>query len=259
MIVIKNLYKSFDGFEVLKGINLVIETGEAVAIMGRSGTGKSVLVKHIVRLLRPTKGEVYVDGVRVDNADEKTLMEVRKKFGYVFQMGALFDFYTIEQNLYLPLYERGIRLSKQELRKKAAAVLERVGLDERVLDLYPDELSGGMRKRAAIARAIITQPKYIIYDEPTTGLDPITADLINDLIADLNEELHTTTIVITHDLRCAFKTTHRIVLLYDGRIVFEGTPEEALRSDVEEVKRFIQAFGIRELVEEGENPPQATG
>ncbi len=247
MIVIRNLHKSFDGFEVLKGINLTIETGEAISIMGRSGTGKSVLVKHIVRLLRPTKGEVYVDGVRVDNADEKTLMEVRRKFGYVFQMGALFDFYTIEQNLYLPLYERGIKLTRKELRKKAAAVLEKVGLDERVLDLYPDELSGGMRKRASIARAIITEPQYIIYDEPTTGLDPITADLINDLIADLNEDLHTTTIVITHDLRCAFKTTHRIVLLHEGKIVFEGTPDEALKSDVTEVKKFIETFGIREL------------
>ncbi len=247
MIVIRNLHKSFDGFEVLRGINLTIETGEAVSIMGRSGTGKSVLVKHIVRLLKPTKGEVYVDGIRVDNADEKTLMEVRKKFGYVFQMGALFDFYTIEQNLYLPLYERGMRFTKGEFRRKAARVLERVGLDERVLDLYPDELSGGMRKRASIARAIITEPEYIIYDEPTTGLDPITADLINDLIADLNEELHTTTIVITHDLRCAFKTTHRIVLLHEGKIVFEGTPEDALKSDVPEVRKFIETFGIREL------------
>ncbi len=247
MIVIKELYKRFGNYEVLKGINLRIDDGESIAIMGRSGTGKSVLVKHIVGLLKPTKGEVHVDGVRIDRADGKTLMRIRKNFGYVFQMGALFDFYNVYQNLALPLYESGRNYSKEEIMEITRQTIRMVGLEERVLKLYPSELSGGMRKRVSIARAIITKPKYIIYDEPTTGLDPITADLINDLIVYLNEQLRTTTIVITHDLRNAFKTADRIVLLHDGYKVFEGTPKEVLETDVEEMRRFVQTFGISNL------------
>ncbi len=242
MIKIKNVKKSFGNFQVLKGINLEIKDGESVAIMGRSGTGKSVLVKHIVGLLKPNEGEIWVDNIRVDKAKPKELMNLRKHFGYVFQMGALFDFYNVFQNLALVLIENGLKDLKY-IKERAIDVLRMVDLDERVLKLFPSELSGGMRKRVSIARAIIHNPKYIIYDEPTTGLDPVTSDLINDLIIKLNEELKTTTISITHDLRSAIRIAHRIVLLHEGHKVFDGTVEEALNTENEEMKKFREYYG----------------
>ncbi len=242
MIRMKNVKKSFGNFQVLKGIDLEIRDGESVAIMGRSGTGKSVLVKHIVGLLRPNDGEVWVDNIRVDRAKSKELMNLRKYFGYVFQMGALFDFYNVFQNLALILIENGVKDLKY-IKERAIEVLRMVDLDERVLKLYPSELSGGMRKRVSIARAIIHNPKYIIYDEPTTGLDPVTSDLINDLIIKLNEELKTTTISITHDLRSAIRIAHRIVLLHEGYKIFDGTVQEALNTGNEEMKKFREYYG----------------
>ncbi|MEO0202137.1 MAG: ATP-binding cassette domain-containing protein [candidate division WOR-3 bacterium] len=236
------MHKSFGNFKVLKGIDLEVKNGESIAIMGRSGTGKSVLVKHIVGLLKPDKGEVWVDNIRVDKASIKELMKLRRNFGYVFQMGALFDFYNVFQNLALVLIENG-KKDLSYIRQKAIEVIKMVDLDERVLDLYPSELSGGMRKRVSIARAIIHNPKYIIYDEPTTGLDPITSDLINDLIIKLNDELKTTTISITHDLRSAIKVAKRIVLLQEGYKVFDGSIEEALNTDIEEMRKFREYFG----------------
>ncbi|MEO0143460.1 MAG: ATP-binding cassette domain-containing protein [candidate division WOR-3 bacterium] len=242
MIKIKNLHKSFGNFKVLKGIDLEIKSGESIAIMGRSGTGKSVLVKHIVGLLKPDEGEVWVDNIRVDKASPKELMNLRRNFGYVFQMGALFDFYNVFQNLALVLLENG-KKDFNYIKQRAIEVIKMVDLDERVLNLYPSELSGGMRKRVSIARAIIHNPKYIIYDEPTTGLDPITSDLINELIIKLNNELKTTTISITHDLRSAIKIAKRIILLQDGYKVFDGSVEEALNTDIEEMRKFREYFG----------------
>jgi phospholipid/cholesterol/gamma-HCH transport system ATP-binding protein len=242
MIKIINLHKSFGNFKVLKGINLEVKTGESITIMGRSGTGKSVLVKHIVGILKPDEGEVWVDDIRVDKANSKSLMKLRRNFGYVFQMGALFDFYNVYQNLAFVLIENGIR-NNDYIRNRVVEVLKMVDLDERVLKLYPSELSGGMRKRVSIARAIIHNPKYIIYDEPTTGLDPITSDLINDLIIKLNSELKTTTISITHDLRSAIKISNRIILLKDGYKIFDGDIKSALNSDNEEMKKFRDYYG----------------
>ncbi|MCX7948092.1 MAG: ATP-binding cassette domain-containing protein [candidate division WOR-3 bacterium] len=243
MIKIRNLHKSFGNFQVLKGIDLDIFEGESITIMGRSGTGKSVLVKHIVGLLKPNLGEIWVENIRVDKASEKEIMKIRRNFGYVFQMGALFDFYDVYKNLALVLVENG-KKDKEFINQRVREVIEMVDLDERVLKLYPSELSGGMRKRVSIARAIIHSPKYIIYDEPTTGLDPITSDLINELIIRLNTELRTTTIAITHDLRSAIKISNRIVLLQNGYKVFDGSIEEALSTNIEEMKKFRDYYGV---------------
>lgn len=243
MIKIRNLHKSFGNFQVLKGIDLDIFEGESITIMGRSGTGKSVLVKHIVGLLKPNLGEIWVENVRVDKASEKEVMKIRRNFGYVFQMGALFDFYDVYKNLALVLVENGKR-DMEYINQRVREVIKMVDLDERVLKLYPSELSGGMRKRVSIARAIIHNPKYIIYDEPTTGLDPITSDLINELIVKLNTELKTTTIAITHDLRSAMRISDRIVLLQNGYKVFDGSIEEALSTDIEEMKKFREYYGV---------------
>ncbi|MCS7245516.1 MAG: ATP-binding cassette domain-containing protein [candidate division WOR-3 bacterium] len=243
MIKIRNLHKSFGNFQVLKGIDLDIFEGESITIMGRSGTGKSVLVKHIVGLLKPNLGEIWVENIRVDKASEKEIMKIRRNFGYVFQMGALFDFYDVYKNLALVLVENG-KKDKEFINQRVREVIKMVDLDERVLKLYPSELSGGMRKRVSIARAIIHSPKYIIYDEPTTGLDPITSDLINELIIRLNTELRTTTIAITHDLRSAIKISNRIVLLQNGYKVFDGSIEEALSTNIEEMKKFRDYYGV---------------
>jgi phospholipid/cholesterol/gamma-HCH transport system ATP-binding protein len=239
MIEIKNLHKSFGGNKVLQGINLDIDTGETLVIIGRSGCGKSVLIKHIVGLLYPDKGFVKVEGRKVDELTMKELYNLRRKFGFLFQASALFDSMTVEENIFLPLVESGRRFSQSELDKKVAEKLEMVGMSG-VQKLKPAELSGGMKKRVGLARALITDPDYIFYDEPTTGLDPIMSDSIDDLIKELTEKLNSTSVVVTHDMYSVKNIADRVAMMHEGKIYFTGTPSELLSSKDPVIKEFIQ-------------------
>jgi phospholipid/cholesterol/gamma-HCH transport system ATP-binding protein len=238
MIRIVDLKKSFEGLEVLKGVNLTINRGETVVVMGRSGCGKSVLLRHIIGLMRPDSGKVFVDGLDVTTLDDEGLFELRKRFGMLFQGAALFDSLSVQENVGLGLREH-TDLSDEEIRKIACAKLEMVGLG-RLDDKKPAELSGGMKKRVGLARAIAMDPPVVLYDEPTTGLDPIMADVINGLIRDLQKRLGITSIAVTHDIKSAYKIGDRLALLYDGKIVFEGTPEETRSTSNQLVRQFIE-------------------
>src|SRR5207237_4569629 len=202
-----------------------------------SGTGKSVLLKHIVRLRKPDSGEVWFDGTRVDLMPERELMELRQRFGFLFQMGALFDSLTVGENIAFPLVEHTHK-SPEEIARIVAQKLELVGLPEFEKKM-PAELSGGQRKRVALARAIALDPEVILYDEPTTGLDPVRADVINQLIVRLKSELRVTSITVTHDMASAFKIADRLVMLHEGHIIFDGTPEKIKTTDNEIVRRFV--------------------
>jgi phospholipid/cholesterol/gamma-HCH transport system ATP-binding protein len=240
MIEIKHLRKVFGTKEVLKDVNLTIEDNKVTYILGLSGQGKSTIIKHIVGLLKPTSGEVLVDGVDVGKADIKTLYEIRKKVGFTFQEGALFDSMNIFDNVAFPLVEH-TKLSKKEIEERVMSTLEMVGLDsQRVAKLYPHELSGGMRKRAATARAIILKPKYILYDEPTSGLDPIISDKITRMIENLTREHGMTSVVISHDLKETFKSADYVAMLYHGEIIEYGTVEEFQNSSNPIVQAFIK-------------------
>lgn len=239
MIEIKNLHKSFGANKVLQGINLDIDTSETLVIIGRSGCGKSVLIKHIVGLLYPDKGFVKVEGRKVDELTMKELYNLRRKFGFLFQGSALFDSMTVEENIFLPLVESGRRFSQSELDKKVAEKLEMVGMSG-VQKLKPAELSGGMKKRVGLARALITDPDYIFYDEPTTGLDPIMSDSIDDLIKELTEKLNSTSVVVTHDMYSVKNIADRVAMMHEGKIYFTGTPSELLSSKDPVIKEFIQ-------------------
>ncbi len=240
MIEFRNVHKSFDSLRVLNGVDLVVEEGETLALLGPSGSGKSVLLKHAIGLLRPDEGDVIVDDVSVANASEEELRELRRRLGYVFQNAALFDSLTVAENLYLAQTDdRGTR-SPPECRREATDLLERVNMDISVLDKLPSELSGGMRKRVGVARAIASKPSYLLWDEPTTGLDPVNADNIDELILELGRKLGVTSIVVTHDLDTAFEVGDRIALLYDGKIRACGTPSEMLGSTDPVVMRFVR-------------------
>jgi len=240
MIEIKHLRKVFGTKEVLKDVNLTVYEGKTTYILGMSGQGKSTIIKHIVGLLKPTSGEVLVDGVNIATADIKTIYEIRKKVGFTFQEGALFDSMNIFENVSFPLNEH-TKLSKKEIENRVFKTLEMVGLDaKRVAYLYPHELSGGMRKRAATARAIILQPKYILYDEPTSGLDPIISDRITRMIEDLTKEHKMTSVVISHDLKETFKSADYVALLYEGKIIEFGSVDEFKNSKNPIVRAFIQ-------------------
>lgn len=240
MIQIRHLRKVFGSKEVLKDVNLDIFDEKITYILGMSGQGKSTIIKHIVGLLKPTSGEILVDGVDVATADIKTLYEIRKKVGFTFQEGALFDSMTIFDNVAFPLVEH-TKLSKKEIEKKVFETLEMVGLEaKRVAYLYPHELSGGMRKRAATARAIILTPKYILYDEPTSGLDPIISDKITRMIMYLNKEYKMTSVVISHDLKETFKSADFVALLFNGKIIEYGDVESFKNSKNPIVRAFIE-------------------
>jgi phospholipid/cholesterol/gamma-HCH transport system ATP-binding protein len=239
MIEIKNLHKSFNSNKVLQGVNLDIETGETIVIIGRSGCGKSVLIKHIVGLLSPDDGYVKVEGQRVDELNTKELYELRNKFGFLFQASALFDSMTVEENISLPLVESGKKFSSIELDKKVAEKLEMVGMSG-VQKLKPAELSGGMKKRVGLARALITDPDYIFYDEPTTGLDPIMSDSIDDLIKELTDKLNVTSVVVTHDMYSVKNVAHKVAMMHEGKIYFKGSPKDLLSSNDRIIKEFIQ-------------------
>jgi phospholipid/cholesterol/gamma-HCH transport system ATP-binding protein len=239
MIEIKDLHKSFGSKKVLQGVNLTIESGETLVIIGRSGCGKSVLIKHIVGLLQPDSGFVKVEGKIVNDLNLKELYELRKQFGFLFQGSALFDSMTVEENVGLPLVESKLEYSKSEIRKTIEEKLSLVGLSGN-LNLKPSELSGGMKKRVALARALVTNPSYILYDEPTTGLDPIMSDSIDNLIKDLSEKLNVTSIVVTHDMYSVKNVAQKVAMMNDGVIYFTGKPEELINSTDKVIEDFIR-------------------
>ncbi|HXX57765.1 MAG TPA: ABC transporter ATP-binding protein [Thermodesulfovibrionales bacterium] len=237
MIETINLKKSFDGQRVLKGINLTIADGELVVIMGKSGGGKSVLLKHIIGLIKPDSGSILIDGVDVTKLTGGAVDEMREKFGVLFQGGALFDSLTAYQNVAFPLREK-TKLDKGEIREKVLRSLEDVGL-RGIGKKYPAELSGGMKKRVALARALITEPKVVFFDEPTTGLDPIILNSIHRLIRSTHKKYGFTGVMISHEIPEIFDVADRVAMLHDGVIVEVGTPGEIKRSSNPVVKQFI--------------------
>lgn len=239
MIEIKNLHKNFGEKQVLTGVDLTINEGETLVIVGRSGCGKSVMLKHIVGLLHPDGGTVIVEGKNIHSLSEKELYEIRLNFGFLFQGAALFDSMTVEENVSLPLVESKNNFSIDEMKKSVAEKLEMVGLPG-IEKLKPSELSGGMRKRVGLARALITNPKYILYDEPTTGLDPIMSDSIDDLIKDLANRLSVTSIVVTHDMFSVKNVADRVAMMHEGKVYFTGKPEELLNSSDKTIYEFIR-------------------
>lgn len=243
MIAIRDLHKTFGRLKVLEGISLDIQDGQSVVVLGRSGMGKSVLLKHIIGLLRPDSGSIRVDGIEVTTLSYADLDGLRKRFGMVFQLAALFDSMTVGENVGLALREH-TKKGEGEINAIVAEKLRLVGLAG-IEAKKPAELSGGMRKRVGLARAIAMDPAYILYDEPTAGLDPITAQQINILIRDLQSALRITSIVVTHDMRSAYFVGDRLCLLHDGRIIFDGTPEEIERSPDPVVQQFIRGEAAR--------------
>jgi phospholipid/cholesterol/gamma-HCH transport system ATP-binding protein len=237
LIELRHIFKRFGWLEVLNDVSLEIEKGKCLVIIGASGSGKSVMLKTIVGLLKPDWGEVWLADQRIDNLPERALMKVRQRFGFLFQQGALFDSDNVFQNVAFPLAEHTTK-KPDEIAEIVKQKLRMVGLAD-VASKMPAELSGGQRKRVALARAIALEPEVILYDEPTTGLDPIRADVINELILKLQKELHVTSIVVTHDMNSAFKVGDRIVMLYEGKLIFDGTPEEVRNTDNDTVKRFV--------------------
>ncbi len=237
LIELKNLHKRFGRLVVLDGVTLSIPAGQSLVVIGASGTGKSVLLKHIVGLLTPDIGEVWFDGHRIDLLPERKLMSVRTRFGFLFQMGALFDSLSVADNIAFPLVQHTHK-TREEIAAIVSRNLARVGL-KGIERKMPAELSGGQRKRVGLARAIALEPEVILYDEPTTGLDPIRSDVINQLIIKLKRELNVTSIVVTHDMQSAFKIADRIVMLYEGKIVIDGPPEAIRNSDNPVVRRFV--------------------
>lgn len=243
MIEIKGVKKTFNSKQVLKGVNLTINDGETHAIIGRSGCGKSVLLKHIVGLLMPDEGDVFIEGESIVSCSTKRLYEIRRKFGFLFQGAALFDSLTVEENVSLPLVENNYTFTEEEIKEKVKTQLDLVGLPG-TEKLKPSELSGGMKKRISLARSLITNPKYILYDEPTTGLDPIMSDSIDDLIFSLSKKLNVTSILITHDMFSVQNVADKISMVNDGVIYFTGTPKELMNSSDEIIKNFIKRTGF---------------
>ncbi len=239
MISIKDLYKSFGENEVLCGVNLEVHNKENVVVLGRSGTGKSVLIKIVCGLLKPDSGEVNVLGKEVELLKDKELQRLRLEIGFSFQNSALYDSMTVRENLAFPLVRHAKHLSKKEVQEQIERVLEDVGLLQ-TINQMPSELSGGQRKRIGIARTLILRPKIMLYDEPTSGLDPITSIEINNLINQVKHEYNTTSIIITHDLTCAKTTGDKVAMLYDGTFIKEGTFEEVFSSDDERIQNFYK-------------------
>ena len=237
VISIKGLYKSFGDLKVLQGVDLEVLKGENVVVLGRSGTGKSVLIKIIAGLLKQDKGTVNVLGKEVADLNEKDLRELRLKIGFSFQNSALYDSMTVRENLEFPLVRNVANLTRASINEQVESVLDAVGLLN-TINQVPSELSGGQRKRIGIARTLIMQPEIMLYDEPTAGLDPITCIEINELINEVREKYHTSAIIITHDLTCARQTGHKISMLLDGKFIKQGTFEEVFESKEERIKSF---------------------
>ncbi len=239
MIEIINLCKSFNGHKVLDNLNLTINTGETTVIIGRSGCGKSVLLKHIIGLMKPDSGQVLIDGKDIARMDEKEINELRMQFGMLFQGAALFDSMNVMENVAFGMIEHS-NVGQDEIRKRTEECLALVGLKD-IEDKKPAELSGGMKKRVGLARAICLRPKIVLYDEPTTGVDPIMGDAINDLIVELHNKLKVTSIAVTHDMTSAYKIANRIAMLYNGKIITVGTPDEIKSTKDPIVRQFITA------------------
>ena len=237
---IEGIKKHFGLLPVLEGVNLEIMRGESIVVIGQSGCGKSVLLKHLVGLMHPDEGNVIFDGQDLSDLSFTELGAVRLRMGMLFQSAALFDSLTVGENVGLGLKESR-KYKRTEINEIVLDKLELVGLASAV-DKYPSELSGGMRKRVGLARAIATEPEVLLYDEPTTGLDPITGDMINDLIVNLNEKLSVTSIAVTHDMKSAYKIASRIVMLYQGKVQFDGTPEETRNTQNGIVRQFINGL-----------------
>jgi phospholipid/cholesterol/gamma-HCH transport system ATP-binding protein len=244
MIEVRDLWKSFGDNHVLKGINVTIPKGTTYVVLGGSGSGKTVLMKHVIGLLKPDRGTVVVGGHEISALDGKALTEARQLFGMVFQGAALFDSMTVFENVAFPLTEarRQTRLRADEVRSRVVEKLKVVDLGEEVLDRWPSQLSGGMRKRVALARALVSDPQVVLYDEPTTGLDPITTDYVDGMILNAKQRLGITSMVISHDIASAFKVADRLAVLYDGHLAAEGTPEEVRQSQDPFVQRFLSLW-----------------
>ena len=240
MIELKNVHKRFGEQVILDGVNFTVADGETVALLGPSGTGKSVLLKHIIGLIRPDQGSVEVDGKQVGRLKREDLAELRSSIGYVFQNGALFDSDNVYENIRMGLSDEKQYNDVEYARTRVAECLRLVNLAPETQDKFPAQLSGGMRKRVGIARAIAGKPKYLLYDEPTSGLDPVNSDIIDNLVKRLADELRVTSIMVTHDVRGAFRVADRLALLTGGQIVQHGTPQEFLASENPKVKEFLE-------------------
>lgn len=238
MIEIKNISKTFGSNHVLKDLSLKVYKGETLTVIGGSGSGKSVLMKHIIGLLKPESGSILIDDVDITHLKQKKLFEIIAQFGMVFQGGALFDSLTVGENVAFGIKNKE-KMPKEEIARIVEDSLVKVGMGG-IANLMPAELSGGMKKRVSLARAIAKKPKILIYDEPTTGLDPIMADVINELIIRVNESPEITSLVITHDMVSAYKISDRIAMLYDGKIIETGTPEEIRNTTNPIVRQFIE-------------------
>ena len=241
MIELRGVVKRFGAQVVLDGVDFEVQDGETVALLGPSGTGKSVLLKHIIGLIRPDAGRVIVDGRDVSRLTRRELSEFRQQIGYVFQNGALFDSMDVFENVRLGIVDDAKFRDHDYAHDRVTQVIKLVNLDpDLVMPKYPAELSGGMRKRVGIARAIAGSPKYLLYDEPTSGLDPVNADIIDGLVKRLDEELGVTSVMVTHDVRGAFRVANRLALLSEGKVVMQGTPKEFLESDNPKVREFLE-------------------
>ena len=242
MIRIDGLWKAFGDKEVLRGITMEIQEGTTFVVLGASGSGKTVLLKHVIGLLKPDRGTVHVDGMEISALTGRELNQARRVFGMVFQGAALFDSMTVFDNVAFPVRERERRISHDELLARVIESLRVVDLGEDVLDLWPSQLSGGKRKRVSLARALVANPKIVLYDEPTTGLDPITTNSVDSMIDQAKIRRGVTSMVISHDIASAFRVADRLAVLYDGRIAAQGTPEEVRRSDDPYVQRFLSLW-----------------
>ena len=238
IVEVKDLYKNFENNEVLKGVNISIEKEKITTIIGKSGTGKSVLLKNIIGIMKPDKGEIFFNGENIVSMPNHKLLDLRKSIGYLFQDAALFDFMTVEENITFPLVEQLGEKDRSKLKKRVAELLELVELPG-IENKLPSELSGGMRKRVGLARSIAVEPKMVLFDEPTTGLDPILAESINELIMRVNSELKMTCVVISHDIASTFQRADKVAFLYEGVIEFFGTPKEAVNCEHEILQSFI--------------------
>jgi phospholipid/cholesterol/gamma-HCH transport system ATP-binding protein len=237
VIQVIDLHKAFGQKKVLQGVTLQVEPGETLVVIGQSGSGKSVLIKHVIGLLKPDRGKILVDGVEITGLKDEELRKITRRFGMLFQGTALFDSMTVGQNVSFGL-ERYTDFSPEEIQELVSENLAKVGL-RGIENLMPYQLSGGMRKRVALARAIAYSPDIILYDEPSTGIDPIRADAINDLIIRMKQELEVTSLIITHDIISAYKVADKISMLYEGKIIESGTPEEIRNSKNPVVQQFI--------------------
>jgi phospholipid/cholesterol/gamma-HCH transport system ATP-binding protein len=249
MIEMENLYKSFEGLEVLKGVSLQVQRGEILGLIGGSGHGKTVILKHVAGLMRPDRGHVYIDGKNIYSLRGDEIEQLRSRLGFLFQSGALFSSLTVFDNVAFPLREK-TRLNEEEIREKVITALEQVGL-RGAEDKYPAQISGGMIKRTALARSLVRNPEIMLFDEPTTGLDPVIAHTILDLVKSIHKDLGFTGIIVSHELSRVFQTVQKVAMLHEGVILFAGTPEGIMASEDPVVRQFItEALSLRNFRQE---------